>query len=380
MNARLAAPDALEAHNSGRALYRDLFATLWSRRDPAAAVDTWESYQAELARRDLPRREALTSATLLGWILRADGVYSWLADNRRFEQAKLRVDPAALRAAIRRLARSTANRQTPIAQAERDAAFLRQALIDPWRAHLDPTRVLLLEADAELAAIPWTFLLGPDQPATMLDGLGHWSPQPDPPFSRRVSALVLSAPSLNPDLLPLFPPLEAAREEGAAVHALFDRAQLFEGRQATLANLAAHSAAAEIFHFAGHGFANAGNGALMLAPGDPLDAPRLRSMAWSNCRLAVLSACTTGVGEHQGPVNPESLARALLDSGVRRVLASRWAVDSATTRLLIQSFYRELLAGAAPAHALTRAVRELSRLPGHAHPYYWAGFQLYGQP
>lgn len=382
MSTRLAAPDALEAHNAGRALHRDLLAVLWARQQPAAAVEAWEAFQGELAPpQQIVRPRDLTTATLLGWILRPDGLYSWIADDRLSTQKRLSVDPAALRLAIRRLQRACADPRRSADSLEADTAFLRHSLLDPWRPHLDPDRVLLIEADGELANIPWAVLLGSRRAATMLDGLRHWSPAEDGrAFSRRSRAVILAAPSLAPDLLPLFPPLAAAREEGVSVAALFHQSALYEGREATFANLAAGVPQAEIFHFAGHGFANAGNGGLMLAPDETLDARRLRGLSWKQCRLAVLSACTTGVGEHRGPVNPESLARALLDSGVRRVLASRWAVDSETTRLLIEAFYRELLLGVPPARALAAAAQHVSQQPGRAHPYYWAGFQLYGQP
>jgi CHAT domain-containing protein len=71
------------------------------------------------------------------------------------------------------------------------------------------------------------------------------------------------------------------------------------------------------------------------------------------------------------------LARAILAQGVPHVLATRWNVDSAASETLMISFYDSLLAGASPPRALAAAEAVL-RLT-EPHPYYWAGFDAFGQ-
>jgi CHAT domain-containing protein len=104
----------------------------------------------------------------------------------------------------------------------------------------------------------------------------------------------------------------------------------------------------------------------------------LISQNWSHCRLAVLSACLSGAGEDQGPVNSDSLVRAFLAAGARQVIAARWSVDSAATESLMNEFYERLFAGAKPAFALAAARARIAATPGWEHPYFWAGFDLYG--
>ena len=142
---------------------------------------------------------------------------------------------------------------------------------------------------------------------------------------------------------------------------------------------------ADVLHFAGHGFSNAGNGGLLLSPemagadrAGILDGARLAQKDWSRCRLAVLSACSTGTGEARGPVNPESLVRGLLWAGVARVVASRWNMDSETGAALMNRFYNALVSGDDVAKALQQAARGLRDNAETSHPYYWAGFQNFG--
>ena len=141
----------------------------------------------------------------------------------------------------------------------------------------------------------------------------------------------------------------------------------------------AEASRAEVFHFTGHGYSNAGNGGLLLAKeGEAaLTSSNIAGMNWSRCHLVALSGCLTGTGEFQGAVNPQSLVRAFLLGGAQSVIASSWSVDSAATHQLFENFYRILLTGT-PAHlALQQASRQLQDDPRFASPYYWAAFQIY---
>jgi CHAT domain-containing protein len=140
-----------------------------------------------------------------------------------------------------------------------------------------------------------------------------------------------------------------------------------------------------LFHFSGHGLSNSDDGALLLAPsrlgeeGSFLTTYELANHSFSRCRLAVLSACSSGVGESRGPVNPNSLVNGLLRAGVRDVIASRWPIDSASTLILMRDFYTQLLSGGDVASALQAAARQLRTDPSTRHPYYWAAFSTFGE-
>lgn len=95
-----------------------------------------------------------------------------------------------------------------------------------------------------------------------------------------------------------------------------------------------------------------------------------------SAELAVLSACSTGLGRQVRGEGIVGLSRAFLYAGVPRLVVSLWQVDDAATRSLMESFYRHLLAAAPPAEALRLAKLELS----DAYPSYWAPFVLIGLP
>jgi CHAT domain-containing protein len=98
---------------------------------------------------------------------------------------------------------------------------------------------------------------------------------------------------------------------------------------------------------------------------------------FKSSQLVVLAACSSGKGK-DGALDTDNLVHALLASGVPRVIASQWNVDSATTSELMQSFYRNVGKGEPVARAMFEARNEMVK---HAqHPYYWASFTVAGLP
>jgi CHAT domain-containing protein len=205
------------------------------------------------------------------------------------------------------------------------------------------------------------------------------------PVSAGVKALVVASPSLGEEASKTFPPLVGTTHEGESVASRFPGAVFLTGWSATRDAVEQSRPATELFHFAGHGFSNSGNGGLLLSPGEGngeaagiLDGVRMAQQDWRRCRLAVLSACSTGTGEAGGPVNPESLVRGLLWAGVARVIASRWNVDSDSGAQFMNTFYTQLLSGKDAPAALQGAARAIRKDQLTSHPYFWAGFQDFG--
>jgi CHAT domain-containing protein/Tfp pilus assembly protein PilF len=120
------------------------------------------------------------------------------------------------------------------------------------------------------------------------------------------------------------------------------------------------------------------------------------ALTWRvGAQLVVLSACETGLVRDDLGGSFVGLPVAFLRAGARSLLVSLWSVDDRATAVLIDSFYRHWLrsdtsaAGVRPsltkAEALRRGqedVRHYERNGSHPyqHPYYWAGFVLYGEP
>lgn len=225
--------------------------------------------------------------------------------------------------------------------------------------------------------------------------------------------------------LPSPAPLPFARTEVEAIMVLFDvnaRRALYE-EQATRANLQEQLAGATYLHFSCHG---------QFSTADPLDSAihlggdgkvSLRNLLdgeldLSSSRLAVLSACQTGIVDFSKvPDEAIGLPAGFLQAGVPAVISTLWPVVDLSTALLLERFYRyhreESLDPAAALHRAQAWLRDATAAEmdlashyqrlyeasggrnktawrwmryfrGHpaerpyTHPYYWAAFIFVG--
>lgn len=98
--------------------------------------------------------------------------------------------------------------------------------------------------------------------------------------------------------------------------------------------------------------------------------------------LVVLSSCQGAIGRQQPGEGPMSLARALLFAGSKAVVASLWEVNDEATAELMRQFYSHMVQDKLPpSRALALAQSEFRRHRDKRlrNPYYWAGFELYGE-
>lgn len=103
-----------------------------------------------------------------------------------------------------------------------------------------------------------------------------------------------------------------------------------------------------------------------------------RQLDLSGCQLCVLSACSTGMGDHVSGEGVFSLARAFHLAGARAVIASQWSQSDAASRAFMDEVYERLLEGGDPVQAVRRTQLSFLRHPRFAHPFYWAGWYLLG--
>ncbi len=93
----------------------------------------------------------------------------------------------------------------------------------------------------------------------------------------------------------------------------------------------------------------------------------------------LLSACNTAAADEQGGAAMSGLVRGFFFAGSRAVLATHWSVDSAASSQLVPM---ALKPGSGRAQALRQA--QLAILDGEQprwkHPYFWAGYALFGDP
>jgi CHAT domain-containing protein len=102
----------------------------------------------------------------------------------------------------------------------------------------------------------------------------------------------------------------------------------------------------------------------------------------TQARLAVLSACQTGVSGEDPGLGRISLAKAFSFAGCPNQVMTLWDVDDEATASLIKEFYTLLKAGSPAAEALQEAKQQLLKEnagQGWANPYYWSGIVYFGK-
>lgn len=176
--------------------------------------------------------------------------------------------------------------------------------------------------------------------------------------------------------------LPAAAAEGQKIASIFPHSRLFEAKDATRSNFFSYGDKAQVLHLATHGEWNLDDSLknyLALAGSERIAQDEIFQLSLEDTSLVILSACNTAMGEGSENGHVASLAEAFWLAGSRSVVASLWAVNDDSTSLLMETFYRRLRAGEDKAEALRNAQLEVRGREGFEHPYYWAGFVLFGE-
>ncbi|MGA2594262.1 MAG: CHAT domain-containing protein [Bryobacteraceae bacterium] len=343
--------------------------------DPAKALATWRQFRPGSG-------EARRSVIMA---LLPAGIAILTADGNIVKARWVEGDAEELRRASGEFLALCASPTSNPSEIRRQGNRLYRALVSPELRRLGPGTVFLT-TESWLSEIPFGALTDDSgdylfRRFHFVQGYGPGAEGTAGAIAPESTALIVTAPAaVAPGRRPL-PILPTAEREAAQVAARFSNAVM--QREATVEWLAANAPRASVFHFCGHGWANGGNGALILPPG-PNGEPRFVTSAnlaeqnWSRCQLAVLSACLTAAGETRGVVNNQSLVQALLGAGARRVVAARWSIDSEATRALMDGFYARLVSGKSVPEALSGAAADVAASPGWSHPYFWAGFDVFG--
>ncbi|QYS89626.1 CHAT domain-containing protein [Flavobacterium davisii] len=104
-----------------------------------------------------------------------------------------------------------------------------------------------------------------------------------------------------------------------------------------------------------------------------LTAKEIANLDLSNCKLVVLSACETGLGQINGSEGVFGLQRAFKMAGVQNIIMSLWKVPDVQTAELFGIFYAACFNGKSIQEAFNEAQNKMKE---KYSPYYWAGFVL----
>ena len=219
------------------------------------------------------------------------------------------------------------------------------------------------------------------------------------------------APSFEPDDLPSavasemrsfsirgVTELSSSKDEVERLGSFFPQGRTLLGAEASEGLFKSRAADYRLLHLATHGLVRDDlpmSSGVLLAAGDRedglLQAYEVLGLELE-AELVTLSACRTGRGSLKRGEGIVGLSRAFLHAGASSVLVSLWDVEDRSTAVLMESFYRRMVAGADRAEALRGARSELFRQQGKgalvfterpiswAHPRFWAGFVLIGAP
>jgi len=98
--------------------------------------------------------------------------------------------------------------------------------------------------------------------------------------------------------------------------------------------------------------------------------------------MVVLSSCRTGGGELELGEGIISLSRSFLLAGAESGIHTLWPVEDSRGPDLMLDFYRDLKQGRSKGRALSTAKKNylINTPPSYTHPYYWAAYQVTGNP
>lgn len=332
------------------------------------------------------------------------------------DHIEFRLDTRRARTELRSVATQAALVQQVVRRAADDAnddsqlgRTLFQLLVPrELEAYLGGTERMVLELDETTARVPWELL---DPPPERRAG---GDPRPWAVRSRLLrklqtrrfrsqvrdasadeQVLVVGEPQIgDPRYAPLPGALQEARAVAEALGGLqgvgADRVRLVAQAQAVAILNALFERPWRIVHIAGHGEPGA-TGGVVMSDGAFLGAREIAQMrdvpelVFVNCcHLAKTEAEQPGRTPLNRPDFAASVADALIEAGVRCVVAAGWAVDDGAATVFASHFYRALLAGRsfidAVAKAREAAWRQADPAQGGNGNNTWAAYQCYGDP
>lgn len=139
-----------------------------------------------------------------------------------------------------------------------------------------------------------------------------------------------------------------------------------------------------IVHIATHGFfnqLNPENVGFALSVEDEHDKPingfvskaELNNYQFSS-QLIVLSGCETNRGYLINSEGSQGLARTFLRQGAKNVISTQWKISDAVSPILMETFYRNLVAEQDISKALQLTQQALFKRFRYRHPFYWAAY------
>ncbi len=361
-----------------------------------------------LQRSEIPAAPATAIAAALDrktaaieYILGENTIYAYVVcgGDPKVHFFKLSGTPATLKNQAKDFARRVAERNLDFAPPGRE---LYRRLVEPLRSILAGKTSLVIVPDQELWQVPFQALMNSQGRYLVQDFGISYVPSMTVlcEMNRRYARRIAHAPELlalgNPKVTGEAALPQAEREvAGIAESYGASHSRVLTGARATETFVKENAGRYDVLHLAAHGSLDEQRplySHIVLSPAAGEDG---FLEAWELMKLnlkeevVVLSACQTaagGISQGEGLIG---MSWALFVAGAPTTVAGLWKVDSASTTKLMLDFHRALrerLASPGPAlaggltksEALRRAMLDLMKEPEFRHPFYWAGFVMFG--
>lgn len=388
---------------------RDVYAALaltWLRegKDPLDVLALWERYrllssgvtlqqwchedESELNCLTKPLsglRSAMTQETVVGTIRLDGSILLWTMDDRGIQMREIQTDAVRFDLLCHTFFEALATPSSSEASIRSYGKHLADTLLTPIADRLDARRTLIFDLGDSMEFLPVGALqfngnyLGLQIPVTTVHSVLLARREISKAGNFRKSIVIGSSNPADPDV----PRLPEAKMEADEVASVLASPRVFTGNDALASSIRAATPHAGLLHFAGHtNFVDGSTRLLLARPlkggADWLDARAFRSQAFADCRLVVLSACSTGKREERSSDDIQDMVQTLTAEGAQQVVATHWDVDSAISVQLMKNFYAGLARGLTVPQALLEAESAVSANAEFHHPYFWAPYYVIG--
>ncbi len=255
-------------------------------------------------------------------------------------------------------------------------------LIQPLLSFIKSNHLIIVPQE-ELNSIPFQALQNPDTGKY----LGESFAISYVPSATVLATLDNKSPMKSGRLLAVADPeIHDAREEVDAIGSLYPgRSKVVTQYPVNKADVTAWVSGYNVVHFSVHGKFNASDPLLSYlqfkenSPDDGrLTAAEMFGLPLQKNSLVVLSACETGRVQATHANEVLGMVRSLLYAGAGNLVLSSWEVNAGSTRLWMETFYKEGQANP-PAEAARQALVAVKSRPEYSHPFFWAPFVMTGK-
>jgi CHAT domain-containing protein/tetratricopeptide (TPR) repeat protein len=412
--------ERLNWERESSSVYKDIVELKLKMGDTLGALEVWEWYRGSAVRNSLNQetgragtpenfnlsqaaqkastaelmevsrlRPSLDSSTVMSFAFLSDGLVVWIYDDRGVVFKRISDPYGEIPDLVRRFADLCADRNSDLPTLRLFAHRLFDIILQPVLSSLHLERLLVVEPDGPLWALPFAALIDRQEKylidslvLTQLPGIYYRHRLANAHgIGREEKAMIVvsrESASANGQPLPLLPNAES---EAHLVAGKFTKSVLLNGDNSSVISIRGQLPGLNLFHFVGHAVSTVDGTSLLLSSTHDdltvLTSSDITGLHLTSVRLVFLSGCKTAKGAGgSGLVDSRNLASAFLRAGAGYVLASRWNIDSIGTESFVDTFYSSLLGGDSAPQALRKAAQRVRA--STVHPYYWAAFDAFG--